>query len=82
MYICPTDAQFVTSKGLFSFVCKESIYRTAFFPSLVPRRLISYEKSIILNPALYIYIIIRDRSAFSLVASCVLLKYTRTDDVN
>ena len=28
------------------------------------------------------YIIIRVRSAFSLVASCVLLKYTRTDDVN
>ena len=27
-------------------------------------------------------IIIRVRSAFSLVASCVLLKYTRTDDVN
>ena len=26
--------------------------------------------------------IIRVRSAFSLVASCVLLKYTRTDDVN
>ena len=30
----------------------------------------------------YIYIIIRVHSAFSLVASCVLLKYTRTDDVN
>ena len=29
-----------------------------------------------------IYITIRVRSAFSLVASCVLLKYTRTDDVN
>ena len=29
-----------------------------------------------------IYIIIRVRSAFSLVASCVLLKYTRTDDVS
>ena len=29
-----------------------------------------------------IYIIIRVHSAFSLVASCVLLKYTRTDDVN
>ena len=29
-----------------------------------------------------LYIIIRVRSAFSLVASCVLLKYTRTDDVN
>ena len=29
-----------------------------------------------------IYIIIRVRSAFSLVASCALLKYTRTDDVN
>ena len=28
------------------------------------------------------YIIIRVHSAFSLVASCVLLKYTRTDDVN
>ena len=28
------------------------------------------------------YIIIRVRSSFSLVASCVLLKYTRTDDVN
>ena len=28
------------------------------------------------------YIIIRVRSVFSLVASCVLLKYTRTDDVN
>ena len=28
------------------------------------------------------YIIIRAYSAFSLVASCVLLKYTRTDDVN
>ena len=27
------------------------------------------------------YIIIRVHSAFSLVASCVLLKYTRTDDV-
>ena len=26
--------------------------------------------------------ITRVRSAFSLVASCVLLKYTRTDDVN
>ena len=31
---------------------------------------------------IYIYIIIRVHSAFSLVASCVLLKYTRTDDVN
>ena len=31
---------------------------------------------------IYLYIIIRVRSAFSLVASCVLLKYTRTDDVN
>ena len=29
-----------------------------------------------------ICIIIRVHSAFSLVASCVLLKYTRTDDVN
>ena len=29
-----------------------------------------------------VYIIIRVHSAFSLVASCVLLKYTRTDDVN
>ena len=29
-----------------------------------------------------IYIIIRAHSAFSLVASCVLLKYTCTDDVN
>ena len=29
-----------------------------------------------------LYIIIRVHSAFSLVASCVLLKYTRTDDVN
>ena len=29
-----------------------------------------------------IYTIIRVRSAFSLVAGCVLLKYTRTDDVN
>ena len=28
------------------------------------------------------YIIIRVRSAFSLVASCVLLKYIRKDDVN
>ena len=28
------------------------------------------------------YITIPVRSAFSLVASCVLLKYTRTDDVN
>ena len=28
------------------------------------------------------YIIIRVRSVFLLVASCVLLKYTRTDDVN
>ena len=28
------------------------------------------------------YIIIRVHSAFSLVASCVLLKYTRTADVN
>ena len=28
------------------------------------------------------YIIIRVHSAFSLVVSCVLLKYTRTDDVN
>ena len=28
------------------------------------------------------YTIIRVHSAFSLVASCVLLKYTRTDDVN
>ena len=28
------------------------------------------------------YTIIRVRSAFSLVATCVLLKYTRTDDVN
>ena len=28
------------------------------------------------------YIIIRVHSAFSLVASRVLLKYTRTDDVN
>ena len=28
------------------------------------------------------YIIIRVHSAFSLVASCVLLKYTRTDGVN
>ena len=31
--------------------------------------------------AIYYYII-RVRSAFSLVESCVLLKYTRTDDVN
>ena len=30
----------------------------------------------------WIYTIIRVHSAFSLVASCVLLKYTRTDDVN
>ena len=29
-----------------------------------------------------LYIIIRVPSAFSLVASCVLLEYTRTDDVN
>ena len=29
-----------------------------------------------------VYIIIRVYSAFSLVASYVLLKYTRTDDVN
>ena len=29
-----------------------------------------------------VYMIIRVHSAFSLVASCVLLKYTRTDDVN
>ena len=32
--------------------------------------------------AIQFYIIIRVRSEFSLVASCVLLKYTRTDDVN
>ena len=32
--------------------------------------------------AIECYIIIRVRSAFSLVASCVFLKYTRTDDVN
>ena len=31
---------------------------------------------------IFCYIIIRVHSAFSLVASCVLLKYTRTDDVN
>ena len=31
---------------------------------------------------IFVYIIIRVHSAFSLVASCVLLKYTRTDDVN
>ena len=31
---------------------------------------------------IHVYIIIRVHSAFSLVASCVLLKYTRTDDVN
>ena len=31
---------------------------------------------------IYLYIIIRVRSAFSLVASCVLLRYTRRDDVN
>ena len=31
---------------------------------------------------MFIYTIIRVHSAFSLVASCVLLKYTRTDDVN
>ena len=37
--------------------------------------------TIILTDILF-YIIIRVRSAFSLVASCVLLKYTRTDDVN
>ena len=30
----------------------------------------------------FFYIIIRVHSAFSLVASCVLSKYTRTDDVN
>ena len=29
-----------------------------------------------------LYIITRVRSAFSLIARCVLLKYTRTDDVN
>ena len=28
------------------------------------------------------YIIMPVRSAFSLVASCVLLKYTRMDDIN
>ena len=38
---------------------------------------IGRELCIILN-----CIIIRVHSAFSLVASCVLLKYTRTDDVN
>ena len=31
---------------------------------------------------IHVYTIIRVDSAFSLVASCVLLKYTRTDDVN
>ena len=31
---------------------------------------------------IHVYTIIRVHSAFSLVASCVLLKYTRTDDVN
>ena len=38
--------------------------------------------SIFLFTVIAIYMIIRVRSAFSLVASCVLLKYTRTDDVN
>ena len=36
----------------------------------------------IFSVSINFYIIIRVRSAFSLVASCVLLKYTRTDDVN
>ena len=35
-----------------------------------------YKRSILL------YVMIRVHSAFSLVASCVLLKYTHTDDVN
>ena len=38
---------------------------------------VKFEKIII-----YIYIIIRVHPAFSLVASCVSLKCTRTDDVN
>ena len=40
------------------------------------------EKRLIKIYVIIIYTIIRVHSAFSLVASCVLLKYTRTDDVN
>ena len=41
-----------------------------------------YQTWHIVNNSITFYTIIRVHSAFSLVASCVLLKYTRTDDVN
>ena len=43
---------------------------------------ITFRSNYISSNYLFLYIVIRDRPAFSLVASCVLLKYTRTDDVN
>ena len=47
---------------------------------LKPKATISDETKYVVLKILYI--IIRVHSVFSLVASCVLLKYTRTDDVN
>ena len=41
---------------------------------------LSYDYKYLFN--IMYYIIIRVRSAFSLVMRCVLLKYTHTDDVN
>ena len=41
---------------------------------------LSYDHKYLFN--IMYYIIIRVRSAFSLVVSCVLLKYTHTNDVN
>ena len=42
----------------------------------------NFLQKLVVGFTIFFYIIIRVHSAFSLVASCVLLKNTRTDDVN
>ena len=58
---------------------------TLYWIALLALNCYSYGSSkdhLVLIQCSFCIFIIRVRSAFSLVASCVLLKYTRTDDVN
>ena len=79
----------VCKKWILREVCQEYVVKML----LLGRKKISWnvsgrektnhgEVSCIFSYYIYLYTIIRVHSAFSLVASCVLLKYTRTDDVN
>ena len=59
-------------------MCMYEVLHAAISTNLVLKQ----KYNVVILYCIIYYIIIRVRSAFSLVASCVLSKYTRTDDVN